>query len=87
MTVSISKEELYRLVDRLPEDSTDVAREFLLWLAERETPVSKKATKKTKTEWPGTSLYRLAGRIQEGPPDLAERHDYYLAQAHEEEGR
>lgn len=63
MTVSAPKEELHRLVDRLPEQNTDVAREFLLWLAERETPDAKKAPRKSKkvAEWPGTSLYRLAG--------------------------
>lgn len=89
MTVSVPKEELHRLVDRLPEQNTGMAREFLLWLAERETPDAEETPKKPKkvAEWPGTSLYRLAGRIQAGPPDLAERHDHYLAQAIEGEGR
>ena len=76
--MGVSKEVLHHLVDRLPDESTDVAGEFLLWLSEREGV--RPNTKDVGVIWPGTSLYRLAGRIHEGPRDLAERHDYYLGQ-------
>ncbi len=45
--MSVPKEDLHRLVDRLPEQATDMARDFLLWLAEREQPGSQKVAKKT----------------------------------------
>lgn len=85
--MSVAKEELHRLVDRLSDQNTDVAREFLLWLAQREAPganeTSPEKTKK-KGEWPGSSLFRFAGSIKGGPHDVAERHDHYLAQFEEQ---
>ncbi|MBC7341173.1 MAG: hypothetical protein H5U02_01755 [Clostridia bacterium] len=67
--MTTAKEELLRVVESLDEGQA----EKLLRAAQKVKGIKQKDRK-----WPGTSLLKLAGAF-EGPPDLSERHDHYLA--------
>lgn len=47
--MSVSKEELHRLVDALPDDSTETVRRFLAWVIDEETDVDLEPL--TDEEW------------------------------------
>lgn len=72
--MSTAKEELQRLVETLDEEQA----KRLLRLTKR-----MRIGPRQDRNWPGSSLLRLAGAF-EGPPDLSERHDYYVAREREQ---
>lgn len=67
--MTTAREELLKIVVTLDERQAERVLRFARRLTAPKRP----------SEWPGTHLLRLAGAF-EGPPDLSEQHDRYLAE-------
>ena len=67
--VATAREELLKIVVTLNERQAERVLRFARRLTAPKKP----------SEWPGTRLLRLAGAF-EGPPDVSEQHDRYLAE-------
>ena len=69
---------LSNLAEQTGQSKAEVLRRALRQLAQREL---------TGTKKPGWSFEVLIGSMDDGPTDMAERHDFYLAQHLEEKLR
>lgn len=79
--MTVSKDDLHELVDRLPGDRAEDAYRFLARLLnDRDTDPDTDADRERGTgeTWAGHELLEMAGTA-EGPSDLSTHHDRHLA--------
>jgi len=89
MTASTVKNDLHQLVDSLDDERLGEARALLQGLLLTRNADVSVAAAQEKNELALASpftfndpLWGIVGIIKDGPADLSERHDHYLADAH-----